>query len=81
MGADTEEKIIELGRHKPTVESVIERLQRHVGSIKHITAIVEWDNGFSAVFYDSKDVALLCYDKEVLSRTIYESLSFIPPID
>ena len=65
------EKIIELGRHDPSVKSVTTRLHRHMDRIKHITAIVEWDDGSSDVFCDTKDISLLCFDKEILARFIH----------
>lgn len=66
----TEEKIVELGAHDPSVESVIARLSRHADRIKHITAIVEWDDGSSDIFCDTKDLAIICYEKEVLGSFI-----------
>lgn len=65
------DKVIELGRHDPSVESVTTRLYQHMGRIKHITAIVEWDDGSSDVCCDTKDMAFLCFDKEILSRFIH----------
>lgn len=64
------DKVIELGRHLPSVESVVSRLYQHVARIKHITAIVEWDDGSSDVAYDTKDVANMCFEKEVLALKI-----------
>lgn len=70
----SEEKIIELGRHDPTVESVVERLQRHLKRIKHITAVVEWDDGSSDVVCDTKDIAFICFDKEILAKFIQQEI-------
>lgn len=68
------EKIVELGRHLPSVESVVTRLHQHVERIKHITAVVEWDDGSSDVCYNTKDISLLCYDKEILTKCIHDKI-------
>jgi len=62
-----DKKIFELGAHNPSVASVISRLDRHQGKIKHITAIIEWDNETSDVTHDQRDTAGLCYDSALLS--------------
>ena len=64
------ERITELNRHDPSVESVISRLDRHQGKITHITAIIEWDDGSSDVVYDSKDMQLLCYESVILNKYV-----------
>lgn len=68
------DKVVELGRHDPTVESVITRLYQHMGRINHITAIIEWDNGASDVFYDTKELELLCLDSAILTKLIQSEI-------
>ena len=65
------EKIVELGRHDPTVESVITRLYQNMSRIKGITAVVEWDDGSSDVCCDTKNITHLCFDKEILAMFIH----------
>ncbi|MEW8315958.1 MAG: hypothetical protein AB2669_19955 [Candidatus Thiodiazotropha endolucinida] len=64
----SEENITELGRHEPSVESVISRLDRHQGEIAHITAIVEWNNGTCGVYHDSKSIPDMAYDLLLLQQ-------------
>lgn len=67
-------KVIELGRHKPSVPSVIDRLDRHQDKIKNITAIIEWDDGSSDVVHNTKEVQDLCYEKEILTLCIQKEM-------
>lgn len=69
--AEGDEKVVELGRHDPTVESVVTRLHRHMDRIKSITAVVQWDNGSYDVFFDTRDVSLLCYDRLILDKMLH----------
>ena len=64
------DKILELGRHDPSVESVTTRLYQNMDKIKSITAIVEWFDGSYDVCCDTKDIAFLCFDREILSKFI-----------
>lgn len=54
--------IAELGRHKPSVESVISRLGRYQNKIKHISVVIEWNSGESNVYGDDKSVKDWVYD-------------------
>ena len=60
------EKIVELGAHEPIVESVISRLGRFEDRITHITAVIEWNDGSSDIYHDTKDIPQLCYESELL---------------
>lgn len=54
--------IVELGRHDPTVKSVISRLNRYEDKIKHITVFIAWDDNTHGVYGDSKSLALWNFD-------------------
>jgi len=60
--------IIELGRHRPSVESVVSRLDRHQGRIKSISAVVEWDDGSYDVYHDDKSLENLSFDALILNK-------------
>ncbi len=64
------DKVAELNRHNPSVESVVSRLDRYEKKIKHITAVVEWEDGSSDVVHDTKDVSILCYELKILDSHI-----------
>ena len=66
--------VVELGAHEPSVESVVSRLDRFQDKIKHITVIVEWENGSSDVFYDTKDVSQLCFESVILNKVINNNI-------
>lgn len=57
-----DDNVIELGRHKPSVDSVIHRLERNHDEIKSITAIIEWNDGTSSVAYNTKSMEALTYE-------------------
>lgn len=65
-----EDNVEELDRHSPTVESVISRLGRFQDKIESITVVVEWDNGHSDVFHDTKSVGDLAFDAVVLQKYV-----------
>lgn len=45
----------ELGRHVPTVESVISRLSRYIDNIKNINVVIEWECGHIGVYGNKQD--------------------------
>ena len=61
-------KISELGRHKPSVESVISRLVRHQDRIKRITVVLEWDDKSSSIHHDDSGAMDIAYDAMILNR-------------
>ena len=58
-----EDKVVELNRHEPTVDSVISRLDRHKEKIKHINVIIEWEDGRCGIYGDSITLETLNYYK------------------
>ena len=64
------DKIIELGAHKPSVASVISRLDRHQDKIKHITAIIEWEDSSVEIHHDTVGIETLCYDSVILNQYV-----------
>lgn len=67
-------KVFELGAHNPSVAVVITRLDRYQGKIKHITAVIEWDDGSSDVVHNEKDIRELCYDSALLAAYVSDSV-------
>ena len=70
-----EDNIQELGNHIPTVESIITRLHRHMGRIKSITAVIQWDDGARQITDNDKPISELCFDATVLNHEISKRLS------
>lgn len=66
----SDDDIVELGAHEPSVESVISRLDRFQDKIKNITVIIEWKDDSGDVFHDTKDVSNLCYENKILSKYV-----------
>jgi len=69
------DKITELGAHKPSVTSVISRLDRHQDKIKHITAIIEWEDGSGDIHHDTVGIETLCYDSVILNKYVADLVS------
>lgn len=65
-----DKKVFELGAHNPSVASVISRLDRHQGKIKHITVVIEWEDGSSDVVHDERDLPDMCYDAILINRYV-----------
>ncbi len=57
--------IIELGRHSPTPQSLATRLERYKDRIKHVSAIVTWDDGSVELYCDEKSVGVMCHELKV----------------
>lgn len=66
--------IEELGRHEPTVASVVARLGRHVNRIKHITAVVEWDDGSCDIYGDAKTSGDIAWHQAVLTKKLMDDI-------
>lgn len=66
----SDKKVHELGAHNPSVASVISRLDRHQGKIKHIAAVIEWEDGSCDVVHDEREVKDLCYDAILMDKYI-----------
>lgn len=65
-----DKKVIELNRHDPTVDSVIERLDRYRKKIKHITVVLQWDEGSSDIFHDTVTIPDLSFDSLLLTKYV-----------
>lgn len=65
-----DDKIVELGRHEPSVDGIIERLGRHRERISQITVIIEWDDGSSDIHHESREVSGLAYDSVLLNKYV-----------
>lgn len=64
-------EVVELGRHSPTVDSVIERLDRYRGKIRSITCVVEWKDGPElTVAHNSKSLSELCFEAKTLDMYV-----------
>ena len=70
------DKIVELNAHKPTPDSVIERLDRYRGNIDNITAVVTWDNGVTEVYGDAKALKDLAFELEMMHRYVKEQFDY-----
>ena len=68
------DKIIELGRHEPSVDSVIERLDRYRGRINNITAIITWDDGSTEVVHDTKTLRDVGFESLFLNNYFNSAL-------
>ena len=66
--------IVELNRHESDVPSVVSRLSRHVDRIRHITAIVEWDDGSADIYGDTKSAGDIAWHHALLSKKLYDEL-------
>lgn len=62
------DKIAELNQHLPSVDSVIERLDRHRGKIKSITAVILWDDDSMDICHDTKRLESMAYEHLLLGR-------------
>jgi len=67
--------IIELNRHEPSVDSVIERLDRYRNKIENITTVVTWKNGEMAVHHDTKPLSDLSYEAIYLMNYVQELMN------
>lgn len=67
-------KIVELGRHKPSVESVIERLDRYKDEIEHITVVVTWKDKSANTYGDDKKISEWCYHSRILDMCVDEMI-------
>jgi hypothetical protein len=67
-------EVTELNRHDPDVPSVVSRLSRHVGRIKHITAIVEWDDGSCDIYGDTKSLGSISWHHTLLTKKLLEEV-------
>lgn len=67
-------KLVELGAHDPTVQSVISRLNRNIDDIEHITVLISWksDNsvtmGQSTMTLPEMAMHKCCHDAGVAKR-------------
>ena len=65
------DKIIELGAHAPSVESVLGRLVRNMDSIKNILLFVEYkDTGGCQVAFSTMSSADLCYASQSITYNV-----------
>lgn len=60
------DRVVELGRHPPTVGSVISRLGRYQEKIRSITCVVTWEDESVDVFYNTKSGRDLAFEHYVL---------------
>jgi len=68
------DKIVELGRHAPTPQSICSRLSRHKDEIKSISAIVTWHNDDVGVFFEDKTHKDLAYELKVFEMKVSSQL-------
>jgi len=66
------DKVKELNRHAPSVDSVIERLDRNRKKIKSITAVIVWEDGSCDITHDTKSLPDLSYDSVLLNAYIQD---------
>lgn len=70
----SKDKVVELGRHKPTTDSVIERIDRHRSKIKGITAVLTYEDGSCDLTYNTKPLTELAYDALLLTTHVQDSM-------
>lgn len=66
--------IEELGRHDPTVASVVSRLARHVDEIKDITVIITWDDGSCDVTGNIKENGEQAWHCALLAKKLMKDI-------
>ncbi len=77
-GPVAEADVIELGRHAPSVDSVISRLDRYKGEIKSITAIIQWENGTFDVVGNDRPIPAWAYDRLILELHLQGMIHVCP---
>ena len=70
----TDDKVIDLDRAPPSVESVVTRLFHQMENIASITCVVEWKDGDVQWCGKAKDVKEMCYHAMYLQRACLEML-------
>ena len=67
------DKIVDLNRHTPSVESVISRLDRHQGEIGSITCVINWKDGSLSIVHDAKEVQDIAMESLMLQKYITDT--------
>ena len=70
----SDDKVIELGRHEPSVESIVSRLDRHQHHMSSITAIITWNNGVVSTCTCSKSLADRAFEVKVLDMVLDDAI-------